>query len=210
MDEKNRSDGKELLIQSGSDYSRVYEEAGQKSADPGAMRRHTRVIYFNIFFMVIEILGGSLARSFAVISEGSMLVIDTITNLIRICGAYSMDRKENMNFTFGYRRVEPIGIVLEISLVWFCMILLLIFAYYMHMITDDDKPLRPFIMLFTSIITLIGDFTRVVVVYGCPVLPHLFKYPFLSKAERENTKIRKGTKDISIRRIMEHIKGKGN
>ena len=90
---------------------------------------------------------------------------------------------------------------------WFCMILLIIFAYYMHMMTNEDKPLRPILMLLTSIVTLIGDFARVVVVHGCGVLKYLFRYPWLSKAERENTKIKKGSKEISIRRVMEGIKG---
>ena len=87
------------------------------------------------------------------------------------------------------------------------MVILLIFAYYMHSITSQEKPLRPVIMLLTSIVTLIGDFSRVIVVYGCSVMPFVFKYPFLSRAERENTKIKKGSKEISIRRVMEQFKG---
>ncbi len=87
------------------------------------------------------------------------------------------------------------------------MILLLIVAYYMHMITTEDRPLRPYLMLLTSIVTLVGDFARVIVVYGLGVLKYLFKYPWLTKSERENTKIKKGSKEISIRRVMEGIKG---
>lgn len=78
---------------SGSDYSRIYEDAGQRTADPGAYRRYSRVIYLNFFFMVLEILGGSLAKSVAIINAGSMLVIDILTSFIRICGAYSLDRR---------------------------------------------------------------------------------------------------------------------
>lgn len=112
-----------------------------------------------------------------------------------------------MDFNFGYGRVEPIAIVLETSLVWFCMVLLLIISYYMHMTTTDDRPLRPGIMLVTSIITLVGDASRIVVVYGCGVLQHLLRYPWLSLQDRENIKIKKGNREISIRRIMEAIKG---
>jgi hypothetical protein len=88
---RNRDD----FIASGSDYSKVYEDAGQAKSAPGAFRRYSRVIYLNFFFMVMEILGGSLARSFAVMSEGIMLVIDILTSCIRICGAYSLDRGSN-------------------------------------------------------------------------------------------------------------------
>lgn len=87
-DLKNR----EEYIASGSDYSKVYEDAGQSKSASGAFRRYSRVIYLNFFFMVMEILGGSLARSFAVMSEGIMLIIDILTSGIRICGAYSLDR----------------------------------------------------------------------------------------------------------------------
>lgn len=113
-----------------------------------------------------------------------------------------------MDFNFGYRRVEPIAIVLETTLIWFCMILLLIFSYYMHMVTTEDAPLKPSIMLATSLITLIGDFSRVIVVYGCNVITHLVRYPWMSYQDREKTKIKKGNKEISIRRIMEAIKGR--
>ena len=89
-DYKDKEDNK----QSGSDYSRVYEDAGQTKAAPGAFRRYSRVIYLNFFFMVLELLGGSLARSFAVMSEGSMLIIDIVTSFIRICGAYSLDKSK--------------------------------------------------------------------------------------------------------------------
>lgn len=80
---------------SGSDYSRVYEDAGQSSAASGAFRRYSRVIYLNVFFVMMELLGGSLAKSFAVMSEGIMLIIDIFTSIIRICGAYSMDRSKS-------------------------------------------------------------------------------------------------------------------
>jgi hypothetical protein len=113
-----------------------------------------------------------------------------------------------VDFNFGYGRVEPIAIVLETSLIWFCMILLLIISYYMHIITTDERPLRPGIMLATSIITLVGDTSRIVVVYGLGVLQHLVRYPWLSKQDRENIKIKKGNKEISIRRIVEAIKGR--
>ena len=103
--------------------------------------------------------------------------------------------------------MEPIGIVLETVLVWFSMVLLLIFSYYMYMTTSEDKPLRPLLMLATAAITLVGDFSRVVAVYGCGVTKHLLRYPWLSKAERENTKVKKGTKELSLRRIMETVKG---
>ena len=77
---------------SGSDYSRVYEDPTSRTADPGAFRRYSRAIYVNIFFMMIELVGGLLARSVSVISEGSMLLIDILTSMIRICGAYSLDK----------------------------------------------------------------------------------------------------------------------
>lgn len=85
---------------SGSDYSRIYDDAGQSSAVSGAFRRYSRVIYLNVFFVVMELLGGSLAKSFAVMSEGSMLIIDIFTSVIRICGAYSMDKSK----LYGYSK----------------------------------------------------------------------------------------------------------
>lgn len=104
--------------------------------------------------------------------------------------------------------MEPIGIVLETALIWFTMVLLLIYSYYMYMSSSDDRPLRPYLMLTSAVATLIGDFSRVVVNYGCGVLRHLFRYPWLSKQERENTKIKKGGKELSIRRIVESIRGR--
>ena len=93
MELRRVDQGRGEKMESGSDYSRVYEDAGQRSSDPGAYRRYSRVIYVNFFFMVLEILGGSLAKSVAVINEGSLLIIDIMTSFIRICGALSLDRR---------------------------------------------------------------------------------------------------------------------
>jgi hypothetical protein len=63
-------------------------------SNPGAFRRYSRVIYVNIFFMVLELVGGKLSNSFAVISEGSLLIIDIFTSITRIFGAYSLEKSK--------------------------------------------------------------------------------------------------------------------
>lgn len=195
------------LKESGSDYSKMYEDVGVQKEAPGALRRYSKTVYATFFFMVIEILGGILSRSVAVVATGAMLGIEILTAFVRMCGAMGVDRRENKDFTFGYRRVEPLGIVLETSFIWFCMVLLLLYSYYMHQTTNEEKPLRPYLMLGTAIVSLIGDFARVIVVHGPGVLRHLFSYPFMTKKEREDIKIRKGNKETSLRRIFEKIKG---
>jgi Co/Zn/Cd efflux system component len=75
-----------------SNDSAVQEE--DKVSNPGAFRRYSRVIYVNIFFMVLELVGGKLSNSFAVISEGSLLIIDIFTSITRIFGAYSLEKSK--------------------------------------------------------------------------------------------------------------------
>lgn len=75
-----------------NDSSALVDE--EKTSNPGAFRRYSRVIYVNIFFMVLELVGGKLSNSFAVISEGSLLIIDIFTSITRIFGAYSLDKSK--------------------------------------------------------------------------------------------------------------------
>lgn len=104
-------------------------------------------------------------------------------------------------------RVEAVALVLEISLIWFSLLLFSMFAVYMHV--NYTHGIDTKIMVLTSVVTIIGDFSRAIVIYGCGVVPKICKYPWMTAYDRETITIRKGGKEITIRRVIEHLKGRG-
>ena len=69
-------------------------------------------------FMMIEIVGGLLANSLAVICDAFHLLSDLGGFIVSLISCYLATRHSNKSMNFGYRRFEVMGALLSIIFIW--------------------------------------------------------------------------------------------
>lgn len=102
-----------------------------------------------LLFMIIEIIGGYLAHSLAIMSDAAHLLSDLLGFIISIVSIYISRRKASDKMSFGYHRAEVIGALVSVYLVWGLTIWLIIEAK--ERLINKPK-VDGFIMLVTAVI----------------------------------------------------------
>ena len=76
--------------------------------------------------MAVEITGGIMANSIAILADAFHLLSDVLAYVISL-QAVIMSRKLCTNsLTFGYKKLQPLGALVNIGIIWFVTIELLI------------------------------------------------------------------------------------
>jgi len=102
--------------------------------------------------MMVEIIGGILANSLAIITDAAHLFSDISGFLISIFAICIGKKQSNKVFTFGYHRAEVIGALLSVISIWILTALLI--KESIDRLTNPS-PIDSKIMLFTAIFGLI-------------------------------------------------------
>ena len=71
-----------------------------------------------ISFMIIEIIGGALAHSMAIMTDAAHLLSDFSGFLISIFSIWIGTRPASNNMSYGYHRAEIIGALGSVMLIW--------------------------------------------------------------------------------------------
>ena len=90
-----------------------------------AIKKLTWVCVICTFFMIIEIIGGYLANSIAIMSDAAHLLSDLLGFIISIISIYISRKVVKNNMGYGYHRAEIIGALISIVLIWALTIWLL-------------------------------------------------------------------------------------
>lgn len=69
-------------------------------------------------FMIIEVIGGYLASSIAIMSDAAHLLSDLSGFFISIISIYISQREADKTMSFGYHRAEVIGALVSINIIW--------------------------------------------------------------------------------------------
>ena len=75
--------------------------------------------------MIIEVIGGYLANSIAIMSDAAHLLSDLLGFLISIISIYISRKVAKNDMSYGYHRAEIIGALVSIALIWVLTIWLL-------------------------------------------------------------------------------------
>ena len=114
-----------------------------------AIRKLTWVCVICLIFMIIEIIGGYLANSIAIMSDAAHLLSDLLGFIISIISIYISRKVAKNNMSYGYHRAEIIGALVSIVLIWALTIWLLYEATLRIIITPQVDGL---IMIIIAII----------------------------------------------------------
>lgn len=71
-----------------------------------------------ISFMIVEIIGGALAHSMAIMTDAAHLLSDFSGFLISIFSIWIGTRPASNNMSYGYHRAEIIGALGSVMLIW--------------------------------------------------------------------------------------------
>ena len=152
--EKEEEDPKDYKPQQSSssddDSSHVENNAlFYKKQQDEAIRKLTWVCVICTIFMIIEIIGGYLANSIAIMSDAAHLLSDLLGFIISIISIYISRKVAKNNMSYGYHRAEIIGALVSIVLIWALTIWLLYEATLRIIVTP---PVDGIIMIIIAII----------------------------------------------------------
>lgn len=82
------------------------------------MKKLIIVSCFCITFMIIEIIGGALAHSMAIMTDAAHLLSDFSGFLISIFSIWIGTRPASRHMSYGYHRAEIIGALGSVILIW--------------------------------------------------------------------------------------------
>jgi len=97
-------------------YERKRREAMELNRK--ATKKLIIVLLTSFVFIAIEIAGGIMAHSIAIMSDAAHIASDVIGFGISICALKIAHRQANKSFTFGYHRVEIVGAFCSIFTIW--------------------------------------------------------------------------------------------
>lgn len=82
------------------------------------IKKLAKVCCFCFIFMIVELVGGYIAGSLAIMTDAAHLLSDLSGFFISIISLYIALRPANNKLTYGYHRAEIIGSVVSISIIW--------------------------------------------------------------------------------------------
>ena len=91
--------------------------------------RLTRSMTIALAFMFLEIVGGVLAGSLAIVTDAAHVLSDVSGMAVSLFALDLMTREPSPNFTYGYHQAEVIGALSSVMLVWAMTGILLFQAY---------------------------------------------------------------------------------
>lgn len=149
----------EIELSCKHECSLLYKE---KETSNAVLRQLSVVFVLCIFFMLAEIIGGIIANSLAILADGAHLGADAAGYLISILAVWYGQKGQTSKFTYGYARVEIIGALVSILILW--LILFLLFFEGVHRIKNPED-VDSTIMLYIST----GGFL-VNIIMGCVLI----------------------------------------
>lgn len=104
----------------------------------------SKVCIFCSIFMTVELIGGYVANSLAIMTDAAHLLSDLSGFLISMISLYIALRPADNKLTYGYHRAEIIGSLVSISIIWL-LTAWLIFEAFERLF--NPRPIRALIML---------------------------------------------------------------
>ena len=102
--------------------------------------------------MIVELIGGYLARSLAIMTDAAHLLSDLSGFTISIVSLYIATRPANFELTYGYHRAEVVGALASILIIWVLTVWLVTEAIQRLLVPSE---IDAFLMLSISILGLV-------------------------------------------------------
>ena len=140
-------------------------ESHKKQNEDNDIKRLLKTSIICIIFIVVELIGGYLANSIAIISDAAHLFSDLLSFGLSIICLYISKRNPNRKYTFGYHRAEILGAMTSTVIIWVLTLFLLQEAYDRLI---NPHTIDPNMMLITAIIGLFCNMIMIYILHSSP------------------------------------------
>lgn len=90
----------------------------REDSNTAAMRKLMIVSSVSVIFIVVQLIGGYMAKSIAIFTDSAHLASDLIGFAISIFSLKQAQRPADKSLSFGYHRAEVIGTLVSIIFIW--------------------------------------------------------------------------------------------
>lgn len=81
-------------------------------------QRLQRAVFWALSFMLVEIIGGLMANSLAVLTDAAHMLSDVGGFIVSLVALQLSRMEATKEYTFGYKQAEVLGALLSVALVW--------------------------------------------------------------------------------------------
>jgi len=113
--------------------------AAKKRKDEAQSRAKKALLIATVFtmiFMVLEIVGGYIAGSLAIMTDAAHLLTDVAAMLLSLVAMHLASRPANKSHTFGYHRAEILGAALSVITIW-ALVAVLAYEAILRLLADS-------------------------------------------------------------------------
>lgn len=114
-------------------------------------------------FMLVEIVGGYMSNSIAIMSDAAHLFSDILGFLVGVLAIKLSGFGECGRYNFGYRRAESIGAMISVVIIWILTVCLLYSA--VGRVISPPEQFNPDYMVVTSFIGVICNIIMGYILY---------------------------------------------
>lgn len=198
--EKNLSEKKnpKLSMQSNHRPSRPSISFYQMNLETKSKMK--KLVMFTFIFMLIELFGGWWSNSVAIISDALHMGADTIGYSIQLFSVYLASWQATNTYTFGFKRGEVVGGLLNCLIIW-VLTLYLIGEAIARIISPPERFDRP-MMLITAILGVLLNLSMGGVLIGFNNIHRILKF-----WENDTDQNNHDDADYNIRITVTHIRG---
>lgn len=124
-----------------------------KGEDSVVVSKLWRITAISLVFMALELLGGYYAHSIAIFADAFHLLSDVSAYAISLYAVHKSYHQSPPHLTFGYEKVQPLGALLNVAIIW--VVTAELFIEATHRIFHSAVVEEPLLMLATSVFGLL-------------------------------------------------------
>ena len=134
-----------------------------------ALKKMVLITIICLLFMIVELIGGILSNSLAIITDAAHLFSDMSGFLISIVAICIGEKPSNKIYTFGYHRAEVLGALSSVLTIW------VLTAFLVKEAIErlyNPSPIDTTIMLYTSIFGLFCNLVMIKILHSDELSGH--------------------------------------
>ena len=119
----------------------------------------------SVVFMLVEIVGGVLSNSIAILTDAAHQMSDVAGFGISFLAVYVTRKRSNLQYNYGYHRADAIGALTTVLIIWVLLIWLL--AEAVKRLINPPKDINGGIMLITAGAGLVCNVANLLTLQCC-------------------------------------------